>query len=210
MNNEENPTTLTDENPNLNKENDYIAFGSLIKGDDLSNIKIESSNPKLSSTDNINPDTEKFPIKTPYSIQYNNNEIEIFSSFDDQPKCLFWIVIILIMILFFPIFVIAFILQNTKCPRYMISRVYIYKKDNQIIIKRKGNNSCYCLYCASHSYFNVNDIKYFSATQKNSEYDYDLKVIDNNYNEDIILPVSGISEEAKNKILDFLNSLIQN
>jgi polyhydroxyalkanoate synthesis regulator protein len=92
----------------------------------------------------------------------------------------------------------------------MISRVYIYKKDNQIIIKRKGNNTCYCLYCASHSYFNVNDIKYFTATQKNTEYDYEFKVIDNNYNEDIILPVSGISEEAKDKILDFLNSLIQN
>ena len=207
MNKEENPI---DENPNLNKVNDYIAFGSLIKEDNSSNIKTETNNPKLSSTDNINPDIEKFPITTPYSIQYNNNEIEIFTSYDDQPKCLFWIVIVLIMILFFPIFLIAFILQNTKCPRYMISRVYIYKKDNQIIIKRKGNNTCYCLYCASHSYFNVNDIKYFTATQKNTEYDYEFKVIDNNYNEDIILPVSGISEEAKDKILDFLNSLIQN
>ena len=44
MNKEENPI---DENPNLNKVNDYIAFGSLIKEDNSSNIKTETNNNKL-------------------------------------------------------------------------------------------------------------------------------------------------------------------
>ena len=150
---------------------------------------------------------ESFPAQTPCSKIYNNYEIEIFADFDDQPKCfLFWLVILFFIIAFFPIFLIAFILQNTTCPRYMISRVYIYKKGNTIAIKRKGNNSCYCLYCASHSYFDVNNINRFDTDYHNGVYLF--KLIDNNGQEDFILPISGISKEVRDKNINFLNSLI--
>ena len=173
------------------------------------NIQYTPNNILYTPNNVVEQNILKFPIKTRCSIQYNNYEIEIFSPFDDQPKCcLFWIFIMLVMILFLPIFIISFILQNTYCPRYMISRVYIYKKGNQIIIKRKGNNTCYCLYCASHSYFNINDIRQFDASI-DSRGNYIFKIIDNNAFEDIILPVEGTPQEIQ-MILNFLNSLIKN
>ena len=150
---------------------------------------------------------ENYPYKTPCSIMYNKYEIEIFATFDDQPKCfLFWLVILLFLIAFFPIFLIAFILQNTKCPRYMISRVYIYKKGNQIVIKRKGNNSCYCLYCASHSYFDANNVNRFDTEFYKGTYLF--KLVENNGNEDTILPISNINQEIRDLIINYLNALI--
>ena len=205
-NTDENISNFINEN---NNNPNYVAFGSILKlNEQFLNNNNKNDNITISPTNNQqeHPIIKQYPIKTHHSIQYNENEIEIFS-IDDGIPCL-CLVTLFFFTLFFPIFFFAIIFQNTYCKESIAERAYIYKKGKQIIIKRRPINAYYCLYCGICNTYNIEDIDKFDVTKNKNQYIF--KVIDKNGYEKIILNIGVISEELSYQILDFLNSLLEN
>ena len=203
---DENISNFINEN---NNNTNYVAFGSILKINEQNlNNNTKNDNITISPTNNQHeyPIIKKYPIQTHHSIQYNENEIEIFT-IDDNVPC-FCFVILFYFTLFCPIFFFAILCQNTYFKETIAERAYIYKKGRQIIIKRRPINACYCLYCGISDTYNIEDINKFDVIKQKSKYIF--KVIDNNGYEKIILNIGIISEEVCYQILEFLNSLLDN
>ena len=156
----------------------------------------------------INKNKEKFPIKTICSIQYNKYEMEIFKINDEKKGFLFWLEFLVSLIVCFPIAVIVIFLINGKCCPINIEKAYIYKKRNKIVIKRKEDISCYLMFLCRTSYYDIKDIKSFEVN--NTSNGYEIKVIDYNDKEDIIIILNRINRKDCDVIINFLNSLIDN
>ena len=214
-----NPNQPLSENNIINSN--YISFSSLLtKKNNTNDNENKNLNINISPTNNQNsPFIEHYPKKTQFSIKYSENEIEIIELTDSQIKGIFWLIIPIFYILCCPIFCFAFIIQCFYCPRYMLSRAYISKKGDDIIIKRKERNTCYLLYPRSHSYisnFDISEFKYkFVNSMVYSQYNSyqnekicQFYYVTNSGIEDVILDVQQINQNQIEDILSFLNSLL--
>ena len=212
-----NQSLLEDEKTNSN----YISFGSLLqKKNNIYDIENKNLNTNILPTNNQNsPFIETYPKVSPFSIKYSENEIEIIELTDSQPNGISWLLISMFYIICCPIISSAFIIGCFICPRYMLSRAYISRKGDNIIIKRKGRNSAYCFHPRSHSYisnFDISEFKYrFVNSMVYSQYNtYENEVVcqfyyvTNSGIEDEILKVQKINQNQINDILYFLNSLL--